>query len=296
MGLRLVCALSRDDGIIATKGCGALQSSVRWPMTPVNGRVRRAGVEASAVTARVPALRSLSATVCPRLGLGHALCTLAVYLGLIGVGSVGVLRLADWLQQAHRLGSHPQLITVAALVLAQLIASVLTLVWLRARAGALWSQAELPGYGFRRTTRSWVLRGEVGGLAIAIAAALLGHWLDAGTSAQASLQGPLLLTGMRWSLTGIGIVLSPWLEETVFRGALLGALAPALGTLGAVLASTLVFTLLHAFGMHGHLPALAPIAVLGLFCAWMRVRSGSLAPGIIAHTSYNALAGLGSLL
>lgn len=245
---------------------------------------------------RVPALRSRSVAATPRLGFGHALRTLAVYLGLIGVGSIGVLRLAAWLQQDHRLGGHPQLITGIALVLAQLIASVLTLVWLRARAGALWSQAALPGYGFRRTTRGWVVRGEAGGLVLAIAAALLGHWLDAGNSTQASLQAPLLATGLRWSLTGIGIVLSPWLEETVFRGALLGALAPALGTFGAVLASTLVFTLLHAFGMHGQFTGLAPIAVLGLFCAWMRVRSGSLAPGIVAHTSYNVLAGLGSLL
>lgn len=248
------------------------------------------------MTTRVPALCPFPEASGPRLGFGHALRTLAVYLGLIGAGSVGVLRLADWLQRTHRLGEHPQWVVIAALVLAQLIASVLTLVWLRARAGTLWSQAALPGYGFRRTTRSWVLRGEVGGLVLAIAAALLGRWLDGGHSAQASLPGPLLATGLRWSLTGIGIVLSPWLEETVFRGALLGALAPALGTLGAVLASTLVFTLLHAFGMHGQFTGLAPIAVLGLFCAWMRVRSGSLAPGIVAHTSYNTLVGLGSLL
>lgn len=257
---------------------------------------RHAGVEVSLVTTRVPALQPTRVPGRPRQGFGHALRALAVYLGLIGAGSIGVLRLAAWLQQGHRLGGHPQLVTGIALVLAQLIASVLTLVWLRARAGALWSQAELPGYGFRRTTRSWVLRGEAGGLVLAIAAALLGRWLDGGHSAQASLQDPLLASGLRWSLTGIGIVLSPWLEETVFRGALLGALAPALGTLGAVIGSTLVFTLLHAFGMHGHWWGLLPVAALGLFCAALRVRSGSLAPGIIAHTSYNVLAGLGGLL
>ncbi|MDE1898321.1 MAG: CPBP family intramembrane metalloprotease [Xanthomonadaceae bacterium] len=257
---------------------------------------RHAGVEVSLVTMRVPALRPFPAAASPRQGFGDALRTLSIYLGLIGVGSIGVLRLAAWLQQGHRLGGHPQLVTGIALVLAQLVASALTLVWLRGRAGALWSQAALPGYGFRRTTRRWVLGGEAGGLVLAIAAALLGRWLDGGQTAQASLQGPLLATGLRWSLTGIGIVLSPWLEETVFRGALLGALAPALGTLGAVLASTLVFTLLHAFGMHGHWWGLLPIAALGLFCAALRVRSGSLAPGIIAHTSYNVLAGLGGLL
>ena len=100
------------------------------------------------MTTRVPALCPFPEASGPRLGFGHALRTLAVYLGLIGAGSVGVLRLADWLQRTHRLGEHPQWVVIAALVLAQLIASVLTLVWLRARAGTLWSQAALPGYDF----------------------------------------------------------------------------------------------------------------------------------------------------
>jgi membrane protease YdiL (CAAX protease family) len=73
------------------------------------------------------------------------------------------------------------------------------------------------------------------------------------------------------------------LEEITFRGVLQGRLQAMLG------AGTGLVTTAAAFAVcHGQ-PAVLPIHVgLGLYLGWLRVRSGSLLPGMLLHFSYNA--------
>jgi membrane protease YdiL (CAAX protease family) len=83
------------------------------------------------------------------------------------------------------------------------------------------------------------------------------------------------------------VTVGPFAEELFFRG--LGVRALGLfGVAAAVIATGVVFGLAH-----GILGALPPLALFGIGLAWVRARSGSLWPGVIAHVTYN---GLGILL
>ena len=83
------------------------------------------------------------------------------------------------------------------------------------------------------------------------------------------------------------VLLGPFAEEVFFRGLGVRALA-VFGSIAAILVSGVVFGLVH-----GILGALPPLAFFGVGLAWVRLRSASVWPSIIAHAGYN---GLGILL
>lgn len=82
-------------------------------------------------------------------------------------------------------------------------------------------------------------------------------------------------------LISIAIV-TPITEEIVFRGFLHATLRRSMGPLGAILLSSIVFALLHAY-LFG-LPALF---VIGFLLAWLYERTSSLLPSIVAHAAHN---------
>lgn len=78
-------------------------------------------------------------------------------------------------------------------------------------------------------------------------------------------------------------------EELVFRGYVLGALIPVVGTAGAVVLSTISFAFAHAYqGVLG----LLRTGILGAVLAWAVLASGSLLPAMAAHTLLDLLAGI----
>ena len=80
-------------------------------------------------------------------------------------------------------------------------------------------------------------------------------------------------------------------EEILFRGVVLPSLARPLGALGAVLASALLFGLIH-LDFAGDEPAFTriPFAILvGVGLGLLRVRTGSLLPPILGHAVLNAI-------
>ena len=86
-----------------------------------------------------------------------------------------------------------------------------------------------------------------------------------------------------FSLTAIAV--GPALtEEIAFRGALLGALRRPLGAAAAVITSAVLFALIHIPPGGYRVPfALA----LGLALGALRIRTGSIVPGAIAHAALN---------
>jgi membrane protease YdiL (CAAX protease family) len=72
-------------------------------------------------------------------------------------------------------------------------------------------------------------------------------------------------------------------EELFFRGLGVRALAP-LGDVAALAVTALAFALAHGF-----LTGLPPLFLFGLAVAWVRLRSDSVWPGVIAHAAYNLL-------
>ncbi len=80
-------------------------------------------------------------------------------------------------------------------------------------------------------------------------------------------------------------VLAPIVEELIFRGFLFRAAERATNRWGAWVLSSVLFASYHVDPVH-------VIAVLftGFFLGWLRLRSGSIWPGMIAHAANNSLA------
>lgn len=79
------------------------------------------------------------------------------------------------------------------------------------------------------------------------------------------------------------VLVAPFVEELFFRGIGVRALT-VFGTVTAIVLSGIVFG-----AVHGVLGALPPLALFGIGLAWIRVRSGSIWPGFIAHAAYNGI-------
>lgn len=91
----------------------------------------------------------------------------------------------------------------------------------------------------------------------------------------------------RWVLIAGAVVVTPIVEESLFRGLLQSALVAVLPwRWGAVLAATALFTLAHTFGgVEWH--SLPAIAVLGLSMGIAYERTGRLAVPIAMHLAFN---------
>ncbi|MEX0748450.1 MAG: type II CAAX endopeptidase family protein [Candidatus Saccharimonadales bacterium] len=81
------------------------------------------------------------------------------------------------------------------------------------------------------------------------------------------------------------VVLAPFAEELIFRGLLLPALSKTIGLVPAVVIVSLGFGLLHP-----PLSAMVIIAVFALFLALIYVRTNSLWPAILLHSTKNLIA------
>lgn len=77
---------------------------------------------------------------------------------------------------------------------------------------------------------------------------------------------------------------APLAEELLFRGAWFSRLQPRLGTWPTILLTGLSFGVVH-LGSPWTVPVLA---VLGIGLGWLRARSGSVWPGVLAHGLNNA--------
>lgn len=90
----------------------------------------------------------------------------------------------------------------------------------------------------------------------------------------------------RWGYLAIGL-LAPFVEEIVFRGAILRSLLDSsrLKPWGAIVLSAVLFALVHMN------PAQLPHAFLiGLLLGWMYWRTGSILPGMAYHWANNSVA------
>lgn len=79
-------------------------------------------------------------------------------------------------------------------------------------------------------------------------------------------------------------VIAPVTEELIFRGVIQDGLQLTYRTQIAILTSAILFGLVHG------LPWLILNAfLLGLFFSWLKLKTGSLGPGMLAHAVYNAV-------
>jgi len=91
----------------------------------------------------------------------------------------------------------------------------------------------------------------------------------------------------RMACAAIAILLAPPVEEFVFRGVLLAGFAGAWGIRVAASIVTILFVGMHLPYVARYWPALLGLTILALLLVIVRMRTGSLLPGIAAHLAYN---------
>lgn len=99
----------------------------------------------------------------------------------------------------------------------------------------------------------------------------------------------VLITSEGWARIGlvVGIaVVAPFLEELLFRGAWFGRLLPLLGERQTVALTGIAFGAIHLSDPW----AVPPLVAMGLGLGWLRAKSGSVWPGVLAHALNNSVA------
>ena len=176
------------------------------------------------------------------------------------------------------------------------IAAPLTLWLARRKWPRLWPLAQPPGFGFTlpRNLR-FLAFAVVGGLAVPLLGALLTQWLAHGHTVTQDIQqlGGNAPLGLRLPLGLVVVSVGPLVEELLFRGVLLSALLQRWHAGRAVTFSALAFALVHLPGLQYQWYALPGLALLALVLGWLRLRSGSIWPAVVAHGVNNLLAVLG---
>lgn len=182
----------------------------------------------------------------------------------------------------------------ALLVLLSLgVAAPLTLLLAHRRWPQLWSLARPPGFGFTPPRRPLLLVLAVAvGLVIPVLGGLLTQLLAQGHAVTQDIQqiGSRTPLALRIPLVLLVVSVGPVVEELLFRGVLLSALLQRWRVGWAIAISSLTFALVHLPGLQYQWYALPNLILLATALAWLRLRSDSIWPSILAHGTNNLLA------
>jgi membrane protease YdiL (CAAX protease family) len=206
---------------------------------------------------------------------------LLAFLALFGAAWFVFLAIAGFLQPAMAL--HPnaprnQIITVLATVAALLFAHA---VMLRFVDHLPWSWV---GLGLEAAQpRRWAPALLLGALAIALPSLLLwnAHWLLAEPSVTSVSTGRFLL-----QVTAL-LLPAALLEELLMRGYPFAVLKDSLGSLGALIVTSVIFAALHWRNPGVSARALLSVALAGVFLGTVLLVTGSLYAAWATHFAWN---------
>jgi len=178
-------------------------------------------------------------------------------------------------------------------ILTLLLAASVTVVLVRRLWPAAWSHGAPPGLGLTRPGRPlFYLAAVLLGLALPIAGGWLTRWAAQGHQVTQDVKevGGAASLALRLPLALVVVSLGPLVEELLFRGALLSALLRRMHAGWAIAASSLLFACVHLPDLGFLWYAVPNLALLAAVLAWLRLRSGSLWPAVVAHGMNNLLA------
>ena len=139
----------------------------------------------------------------------------------------------------------------------------------------------LPALGFRPAGYWPVLLGTVGALVVSVTVTQFGIDPQGVREAIKIAREPAQFAAS----FAIMAILAPLVEELVFRGLLYGWIAGRWGTIAAWLVSSILFAAAHVEPAHAIL-----VLPLGLLFGWLRRRTDSLWPSLVAHAANNGVA------
>ena len=158
-----------------------------------------------------------------------------------------------------------------------------------------WSPIAL---GLRRVENTWLIWSALLGPIVLLGTIFLGMLLSPVAQENlanynSELVGGNGLTPFIFSVVTL-VILVPFAEELLFRGAIFNYLSERLGDVVGWLGSSVLFALAHsatlsaADGFIDQLVMISVLSLVGLAALWVRVKTGSLFPAVTLHGSYNA--------
>lgn len=236
---------------------------------------------------------------------GQAIALIVLYFALqLAVGSVftlvagviATLRKGGGLGDIIPLGRQwlGQSDMTAAAVMVTLLISASVIVHLARRWWPqLWAKGEPPGLGFTSSPHiAFYVTALAAGVMMPIVGGALTTWLAQGHEVSQDIKqlGAHTSLALRLPLALLVISVGPLVEELLFRGVLLSAIARYTGNGMAIGLSALLFACVHLPDLSFLWYALPNLALLGLILGWLRVQSGSIWPAVVAHGMNNMLA------
>lgn len=214
-----------------------------------------------------------------------------------------VLGLFEWVR--HRDLSHAELhqhvmtllqrpdSNALFVILVLPLVALITLAIVHHRWPALWSLAQPPGFGFAPPrSASWYLLALAIGLLMPPLGAMLTELLAHGQTVTQNVEelNRNASGNLRLPLAMVMVIVGPLIEELLFRGVLFSALMRRFSAAGSIAISAVLFGIAHLEGLHFKWFALPNLMLLAAALAWLRWKSASLWPGVLAHSVYNLFA------
>lgn len=182
----------------------------------------------------------------------------------------------------------------ALLVILALPLIALIMLWFLHRAWpVLWSQAKPPGFGLTApTSAGWYVVGLLTGLVMPPLGALITQLLAHGHGVTQNVEelSRHASSNLHLPLAMVAVIVGPLIEELMFRGVLLSALMRRLSTNGAIAICAVLFGVVHLMGLDFQWYAVPNLILLAAVLCWLRLKSASLWPAILAHSVYNLFA------
>jgi uncharacterized protein len=154
----------------------------------------------------------------------------------------------------------------------------------------LWSLAKPPGFGFAPATSAyWYLLAFLVGIVTPPLGGLLTELLAHGQTVSQNVEelSRHASENLRLPLSMVMVIVGPLIEELLFRGVLLSALMRHLSTAWSIAISAVLFGFVHLEGLDFKWFALPGLILLAVGLAWLRLKSSSLWPAVVAHGVYN---------
>jgi membrane protease YdiL (CAAX protease family) len=182
-------------------------------------------------------------------------------------------------------------IAASVVIIAQALLSGATLAFLyvlvRGRTSApFWPAVGWHAFANAASRAAVAARYMLSGFALALVVGILGRFVGTPSSPvpfeQLLRSRPSVLL-----LMGLGILVAPFVEETVFRGCIYPVIAGRFGVAAGVIVTGAVFGLVHAAQLGFMWGQVSLLVLVGIVFTYIRARAGTVAASYFVHLGYN---------
>jgi membrane protease YdiL (CAAX protease family) len=231
----------------------------------------------------------------PGWGLPQAFWLVVGFIIMQMVGALGsafAIKAIVWLAVHAGHPPPPPHESVLATVVAGYLTSALWSLWYIGRLGpARLRDGGATGIAWRRADGGAYVTAVLFAALIIVTVVILVHVFPPNMAAVRNMPSAKVFGAPGWPaaiLVLLAVFLAPPVEEYVFRGGVFAALASRVSPLWAGVITTALFMAVHAPEKIYYPAGFIDVGLMAAAAAWMRVKFGSIRPGILLHVLYNA--------